>query len=191
MKEMAEFHKKLEQGKLDEAVKHVQKAIRIDPQWAVAHQDLGICYGRMHEYEKAIPELQSASELDSHMVQPWISLSGAYLMLGRFAESEAASRRALELDPANSMGRYLLGRTLALEGHELPNAIDLLQKSGSEFPAAHLVLANMYLKQNETQEAIGELQGYLAQENAPQKEKVECMVEHLTKPAGTVSCSMQ
>jgi hypothetical protein len=75
--------------------------------------------------------------------------------------------------------------------HELSNAMELLHKTQEQFPAAHLALANVYLKQNQIDAALGELRSYLGQANAPGKEKVACMVDHLTKPAETLTCSMQ
>jgi tetratricopeptide (TPR) repeat protein len=190
-KEMQEFAKNFEAGKLEESVKHAEKALRIYPQWAAARLDLGQCYARMHQYQKAIEEYQMATTLDAHMAQPWVGLAGVYLLEGQYGEGENAARRALEIDPVNVNARYFLGRILAIEGHDLSDAVELLRKSREQYPAAHLTLANIYLKQNQTEEAIGELRGYLADPNATQKEKVTCMVEKLTKPAGTVSCIMQ
>jgi tetratricopeptide (TPR) repeat protein len=190
-KEMREFSRNFDAGKLDQSAKHGEKALRISPQWAAAHLDLGQCYARMRQYPKAIEQFQSAATLDTRLVQPWVSLAAAYFLEGQHAEGENAARRALEIDPANSKARYFLGRILAAEEHGLPEAAELLRKSEEQYPAARLTLAHIYLKQSQTDEAIGELRGYLADPNAPQKEKVGCMVEKLTKPTETVNCSMQ
>ena len=190
-KEMQEFSKNFQAGKLEESAKHGEKALRISPQWAAAHLDLGQCYARMRQYEKAIEEFHNAAALDARMVKPWVSLAAVYLLEGQYPEGENAARRALEIDPANSNARYFLGRTLAVQGRDLSDAIELLEKTKEQYPAARLVLANIYLKQGQTDEAVGELRGYVADPNAPQKEKVGCMVEKLTNPAGTVNCAMQ
>jgi tetratricopeptide (TPR) repeat protein len=191
LKEMHEFQKKFDEGKIDEAARHAEKALKIFPQWAAAHQDLGQSYARMRQYDKAFAEFHNAASLDAKMVAPWVSMAGAYFLQGQYHEGENAARRALELDPANGPATYFLGRTLVAQEHELTNAMELLRKSQEQFPAAHLVLANVYLKQNQTDEAVGELRSYLGQANAPAKEKVACMVDHLTKPAETLTCSMQ
>ena len=191
LKEMHEFQKKFDEGKMDEAARHAEKALKISPQWAAAHQDLGQSYARMRQYDKAFAEFQNAASLDAKMVAPWVSMAGVYFLQGQYHEGENAARRALELDPANGTATYFLGRTLVAQEHELTNAIELLRKSQEQFPAAHLVLANVYLKQNQTDEAVGELRSYLGQANAPAKEKVACMVDHLTKPAEPLTCSMQ
>jgi tetratricopeptide (TPR) repeat protein len=190
-KEMHECVRNFEAGKLEDSIKHAEKALRISPQWAGAHQDLGQIYARLRQYQKAIEEFHNAAALDARMVQPWVSLASANLVEGQYAEGEKAARRALEIDPANSDARYVLGRILALAGHDLTDAIALLREGEEQHPAAYLAVANIYLKQNQTEEALGELRGYLADPNAPQKEKVTCMVEKLTKPAGTVNCAIR
>jgi len=190
-KEMLKFAKDFDAGRLEASAKHGEKALRISPDWAAAHHDLGQCYARMHQYEKAIEEFHSAAALDARMVAPWVSLAGAYFLEAKYAEGEDAARRALEIDPANGNARYFLGRLLAVEGRDLPTAVELLRKSADQYPAAHLALANIYLKQDQTEEALGELRGYLADPHAPQKEKVTCMVEKLSKPSGEVNCTMQ
>ena len=191
MKEMLEFQKKFNAGKLEDSAKHLEKAIRIYPQWAAAHYNLGQCFVRMHEYDRAIPEFQSAAALDTRTAQPWVSLAGVHLLQKEYAEGETAARRALEIDPVNGGARYFLGRILALEEHDTPEVVEMLEKSRDDYPAAYLILANEYLKRSQTGEAVSELRSYLAQPNAPQKEKVECMVQYLTQPSGTVTCAIQ
>ena len=190
-KEMQEFSRNFDAGKLDESAKHAEKAVRISPEWAAAHADLGQCYARMRQYPKAIEQFQSAAALDTRLVHPWVSMAAAYFLEGQYAEGENAARRALEIDPVNTRARYFLGRILAVEGHDLPGAIELLRRSEEQYPFAHLTLAYLYLKQSQADEAIGELRAYLADPNTPHKEKVGCMVDKLTKPAETVNCVMQ
>jgi tetratricopeptide (TPR) repeat protein len=191
LKEMREFRKKFDEGTLEDAAKHGEKVLKISPQWAAAHQDLGQCYARMRQYDKAIKEFQNAASLDAKMVAAWVSMSAAYFLQGQYHEGENAARRALEIDPANETATYYLGRTLTAQGHDLATAMALLRKSEEQFPASHLVVANLYLQQNQTDEAVDELRRYLGLANAPQKDKVLCMVEYLTKPAETHTCSMR
>lgn len=189
--EMQKFTKAFNAGKLDDSVKHISKAIKIYPQWAAAHHDLGQTYARMGDYEKAVPEFQSAAELDSQMVRPRISLSKVYFLQKKFADGEAAARQALEVDPENADARYFLARNLASEGQTSTETIELLQKSKEQFNVARLVLANIYLRRGAINTAVQELRGYTVQADAPDKEKVQCMVRKLTEPEGTVNCVMQ
>jgi tetratricopeptide (TPR) repeat protein len=191
MKEMQKFLKDFEAGKLDDSVKHAAKAIEIYPQWAAAHHNLGQTYARMGDYEKAIVEFQSAAELDTRLVRSWIGLSKIYFLQKKYAEGEAAARRALEIEPVNRDAKYYLGRNLVSKGQDTPEAMELLKKSKEQYVVARLVLANVYLKHGATSNALDELRGYIAQPDAPAKEKAECMVRKLTEPEGTVKCAVQ
>jgi tetratricopeptide (TPR) repeat protein len=189
--EMRKFFKDFDAGKLDDSVKHASKAIEIYPRWAAAHHNLGQTFARMGEYDKAIAEFQNAAELDTRLVRSWLGLSKVYFLQQRYAEGEAAARRALQIDPVNSDAKYFLGRNLVSKGQDTPEAMELLNKSKEQYAVARLVLANAYLKHGAMKDAVDELRGYLGQPNAPAKEKVECMVRKLTEPEGTVSCAMR
>ena len=191
VKEMRKFFKDFDAGKLDDSVKHASKAIEIYPQWSVAHHNLGQTYARMRDYDKAIAEFQTAAELDTRQVRSWLSLSKIYFLQKKFAEGETAARRALEIDPVNSDAKYFLGRNLVGGGKVTLEAEELLRKSKEQYAVARLVLANVYLKRHAVNDAVSELRGYLAQPDAEGKQKVECMIRHLTEPEGTVTCAMQ
>lgn len=190
-REMQKFVKAFNAGKLDESVKHISKAIQIYPQWPAAHHDLGQTYARMGDYEKAVSEFQNAAELDGTMIRPWISLSKIYYLQRKFADGEAAARQALEIEPASGDARYFLARNLAAQGQTSNETIELLQKSKEQYAAARLVLAHVYLKRGAIHTAVEELRAYALQADAPDKEKVQCMVRKLTEPEGTVNCAMQ
>jgi tetratricopeptide (TPR) repeat protein len=189
-KELRLSLKQFDTGNLRESAKHLEKAIRIDDRIPAAHYNLGVCYLRLREYEKAVSEFQKAAALDSRLITPRISLAGALFVLARYPEAEQAARDAHDLDPTNSSARYLLSRILAVEGHDTPEVLEMLRASRAKFPAAHLVLASLLLKQNATSEAIFELREYLAQPDAPEKEKVACMIEKLTEPTSNVTCAL-
>ena len=177
-------------GKLRESAKHLEKAIRIDDRIPAAHYNLGVCYLRLQEYEKAVSEFQKAAALDSRLIAPRTSLSGALFILGRYPEAEQAARDAHDLDPTNPSARYLLGRILAVEGHDTPEVLEMLRASRARFPAAHLVLASLLLKQKATGDAVSELCEYLRRPDAPEKDKVACMIERLTEPSHIATCAM-
>lgn len=180
-KELRRSQRGLQFGDFREAAKHLENAIKIYPKLAAAHHDLGVCYLRLREYEKAIAEFQEASESDTHLSEPVISLAAVFYRLGRYPEGEAAARRALALDPVNSRTRYLLGAILAHEGRDDSETIELLRDSRKGFPAAHLHLVCVLLRRHATDEAVAELREYLQQPEVPEKDIVACMIERLRK----------
>jgi tetratricopeptide (TPR) repeat protein len=182
--------KQFDSGDLRESAKHLENVIRIDDQIPAAHHNLGACYLRLGEYEKAVREFQRASVLDSHLVLSRVSLAGTFFILARYPEGEKAAREAYELDPANPAARYLLSRILAVEGHDTPEVLEMLRASRARFPAAHLVLASLMLKQGATDQAVSELREYLGRPDAPEKHKVACMIERLVNPRHFAPCAI-
>jgi tetratricopeptide (TPR) repeat protein len=191
-KELMRYQQSLQSGNLRESVKHLTKAIQIYSQIPAAHQNLGACYIRLNEYENAVSEFQTASEMDKHMIQPVLGLAGAYLVLGRYGDSELASRRALGIDSVNSMARYLLGRALAFEGRDIPETVELLRASSAQYPDAHLALAGIMLKRNAQDEALKELREYVRRPEVPQKykETIGCAIEKLTGKSENINCAL-
>jgi tetratricopeptide (TPR) repeat protein len=124
------------------------------------------------------------------MVRPWLGLSKVYFLQKKYAEGESAARRALDIDPVNGDAQYFLARNLISNGQETPEALQLLRKSKEQYAVSRLLLANVYLKHGAVDEAVAELRGYAVQPNVEAKERVLCMVRHLTEPEGTVNCSI-
>jgi tetratricopeptide (TPR) repeat protein len=191
-KEWVRFQQSLRSGNMRDCVKHLTKALQIYTQIAAAHQNLAACYVRLNDYEKAVPEFQTASEMDKNMIQPVLGLAGAYLVLGRYGDAELASRKALQINPEDSMGRYLLGRALAFEGQDTPETEDLLRASMAQHPDAHLALANMFLKRNAREQALTELRAYVQQPEVPQKykETIGCAIEKLSGAPESIRCAL-
>jgi tetratricopeptide (TPR) repeat protein len=189
--EMQKFFKDFSAGKLDNAVKHLSKAITVYPGWAAAHHNLGQTYARMGNYDQAILQFQSAAELDTRMVRPWLGLSKVYFLQKKYSDGENAARRALAIDPVNGDAQYFLARNLISNGQETPEALQLIRKSREQYAASRLILANLYLKHGAVDDAVAELRGYAAQPDVEAKERVLCMVRHLTEPKGTETCSMK
>jgi hypothetical protein len=52
-------------GKLDEAIAHYSEALRIEPNLAEAHYNLGIAYGKIRLYQLAYKEIRLAKKLSS------------------------------------------------------------------------------------------------------------------------------
>jgi tetratricopeptide (TPR) repeat protein len=191
IKEMQRFFKDFDAGKLDSAVKHLSKAITVYPGWAAAHHNLGQTYARMGNYDQATVEFENAARLDTKLVRPWLGLSKVYFLQKKYSDGETAARRALEIDPVNGDAQYFLARNLISNGQETPEALELIRKSKDQYAVSRLILANVYLRHGAVDEAVAELRGYAAQPNVEARERVLCMVRHLTEPEGTVTCSMK
>lgn len=190
-KELRLFQRSFQSDNIQESAKHLEKVIHIYPQNALAHQYLGVCYFRLHQYDKAVAEFQSASTLDEHLIRPRVSLSVVFLLQAHYPEAEAAARRALEIDGTIPEARYLLGAALAAEGGDTEETTDLLRESSARYPVAHLILAQLFLRRNSKDEAIAELRQYLKAPRPPEedKHKAAYLLEKLTQCPGSPACN--
>jgi tetratricopeptide (TPR) repeat protein len=189
-KELQLSLKQFDAGDFRESARHLERVIQVDNHIPAAHHNLGVCYMRLREYEKAVGEFQRALALDPHMMPTRTSLAEALFVLRRYSEAEEAAHEAYELEPKNPIARYLFSRILAVEGKDTPEVLEMLRASRAEFPAAHLVLASLLLKQKAKGEAIAELREYLRRPDAPEKDKVACMIKRLVEPAHVAPCAM-
>jgi tetratricopeptide (TPR) repeat protein len=191
VKEFQRSLKAAQSGDFQSAAEHLQKAIRIDPDFAEAHNNLGASYIGLNQYERAISEFQLSIALDSKIAETHRNLGLGLFLLRRYPEAELAARRALELDPQRNTVRYTLGRILAAEGGSSPEAEHLLRQSMAEFPDARLPLAQILLNQGANARAADELRIYLQSPgaNPAVKQAVQCWVAKITGTDQKVACS--
>ena len=54
----------MQKGQLDEAQTHLQKAIKIDPRFAKAHNSLGVLLVRRGKWDEAMDQFQETLRID-------------------------------------------------------------------------------------------------------------------------------
>jgi serine/threonine protein kinase/tetratricopeptide (TPR) repeat protein len=155
------------------ARRYLEKALELDPDYAMAYSSLGQLYSMSYiattargDLERSLAALERAVELDPELGDPHLWLTYAYAREDRFAEALQSGRRALELEPDNPMAHYFLAVSLWLraiveyriEGYE--EAIPHLQRTAELLPryqSAHQVMADTYLRQGRYEEAEAQL----------------------------------
>jgi tetratricopeptide (TPR) repeat protein len=168
---------------------HLQKALRIYPDFIQAHNALGLRFIQLGEYQKALAEHEAALSLDPRNTQAHQNLSFVLLLLNRNLEAETEARQALDLDSQSVSARYVLGRALIAQNHVTPEAIEMLRGSEDAFPDASLVLAQIHFVTGRPDETITDLRHYLrAPLNADNKEKAECWVTQLSQQPAPAGC---
>ena len=179
-------------GDYRSAVSHLEKAIHIAPDFAQAHNNLGVVYIHLQQYENAAVELQKTIDLNPHLETPYHNLGMVMMVLGRLPEAEAAARQAFDLAPQQSASRYTLGRILALQGRNTPEAVSLLTKAAVDTPEANLVLAHVLQNRGEFVQAAVALRSYLqntrvSQQDSARRARVEAWLAKLTNMAAAIS----
>jgi adenylate cyclase len=111
-----------------EARRLFERAVEIDPDFAVAHALLGVTY--LVEYtsgwsldptlmDRAEELAERALDLDPHTPPAYALSAAVKLSTGRTAEAVAAAEQAVELNPNVEFPRLVLGMALAAEGRSV------------------------------------------------------------------------
>ena len=181
VKELRRSQNALRSGDTRSSAQHLERALKIYPNYLEGHNSLGARYIELHEYEKAAAEFQKAIDIDPCVMQPVNNLSVALFLEQRYLDAEAAARRAVDLDPHDPTARYMLGAILATEDRNPAEAIEMLRQTRNQFPDARLLLAKILEGRGDANGAEKELRDYLAVPDAEKKQNVERWLVRLTQ----------
>ncbi len=116
-----------------EAIKYFKQLHEIDDQWPTSYFQLGRIYNQLHQYDKAIPELEKALEIynkwDSKPMWAWnyTWLGAAYHYTGQYKKEKKLYKKAEEDFPDNYFLRYNQA-ILALTIGDTAEANEYIQK---------------------------------------------------------------
>ncbi len=155
----------LAKKKTGQAIKELDDALGIFPNYFMAAQQLGLTYLETEDYQKAIPPLVKAIEINAKAAPAYLALGICSLNLGRADLALDALQRARSLDDKSFRVHFYLGLTL-LELNRLnesETALKLSYQLGGPHKAAsaHLYLASVYTKRGQNRQAIDALEAYL------------------------------
>ena len=98
-----------EQGRLEEAIKGYDEAIRLDPQDADSYHKRGFAYFNLGQYERAIEDYDEAIRLNSQYTDAYIARGNAYANLGQPQRAIDDFDEAIRLDPQHALAYYNRG----------------------------------------------------------------------------------
>jgi len=99
-------------GRLDEAVEHLEEAVRLDPNRAMVYYRLGTALALRGNRDDAMDYFQRAIELDPDFAEAHNNLGGLFQIAGNLVEAARHYRRTLRLDPAHAGAHLNLGNIL-------------------------------------------------------------------------------
>jgi tetratricopeptide (TPR) repeat protein len=113
-------------GRFDEAIAECQRALKIKPDFAVAHNNLGAALvenqrggnGARRQnggVDEAIVHYRKALQINPDFAQAYSNLGTAFLLKGQVDEAIAHYQKALEIDPNYAEARYSLGNAFLAE----------------------------------------------------------------------------
>ena len=181
----------IEAGKSKLALEHLEKAVRLAPEYYEALNQLGVEYVKSGQYWKAETTLERACAINPNDPFPLINLGVLHFTEGEALASAAsgaagaaaesyrkavdALEKALRLNPQAPSASFYLGTALyktgAYERAEsmLVNALAL----NGEMHQARLALLNIYTRLGRYKEALQQISMYLdAKPDAPNREQL-------------------
>jgi Tetratricopeptide repeat len=147
----------------DESVKHFRKAIKLYDQYPQAYRMLGDALVEKQQWPEAEVALKKSIELQPDLAPAYFDLGALRNQIKNYSGAEEALKKGLELTPDATIGKYELAKTYWAMGR-WPDAAPLAADTVKAFPdlaAAHVLLANIRLKQRDAPGALHEYQEYL------------------------------
>jgi tetratricopeptide (TPR) repeat protein len=144
------------QQNLDEAIPHLEQAIRYDPRLSLAYLELSFAYSGRGEFYNAISQCEILAGLDPEWPAPHAMLAMLHYQTDNAANSEIELARALALNPEDGYSLYTLAAAYS-QMIRFPKAEEALLKLVELTPESADVfarLAGLYTAQGKFQLAM-------------------------------------
>ena len=151
----------LKQHQISVAADHFKNAVTIDPEFADAHNDLGVAYFRLKDYEHSLEHLQKAIQLAPGHQPASENLCLLLLSMKRYTEAGQLADTVLKHGSGSSIAHYALAVSVLAEGGNTGAALDHLRRASDEIPKGHLLAARVLANAGRRTDAAHELEAYL------------------------------
>jgi tetratricopeptide (TPR) repeat protein len=149
--------------RIDEVVKHLEKAVSIDADFREAQLLLATTYMDAKQWDKAETLLKQLVKSNDHPPAAFFALGEIYLQQRKYKEAAEVLQGGLRLDDNSWRGHLALGRAyfamddLAKAGPEVGRALELKPDSAE----AHLFGGNILFKSRQAEKALPLFEEYL------------------------------
>jgi protein O-mannosyl-transferase len=150
----------IEKGQPDEALKHYQEAVRLQPDAAMAHYNLGTTLIKAGQTDEAIRQFREAIHLKPDDAKTRNNLGMAFVTRGQLDEAIRQFQEVLRLNPNHVDAHYNLGTALGMKG-QIEEAILQFQQAlrlKPDYAEAHNNLGNTLRGKGQINEAISQFQ---------------------------------
>jgi len=183
-------------GRLDSAVKLLEEAIQLAPNFFHAHNNLGIIFQSMKRYPDAEREYTRSHQLNAKSERPLVNLGSLYIeesnlqktdkvAIGKLLDQALdALEEAVKLNPRSAVGHFLLGQANYRSGflEEAEAAFKRAHDLDPHLIAVRLMLANVYVKLERWNDVLENLDAYLKENpKAADRASVEEMRARIAK----------
>lgn len=149
---------------IDCAISHLNKAVAIGPQYALAWNRLGTIAYQTQKYQQAEEYFREALKQDPQSYSPLVNLGGALLSQGKVKESLSVNEAAVRARPDDALAHSQLGKSYYFLD-QLDDAESHLKQAKaldpSHFSYPGLVLIDIYLRKNRVPDAVTEIEEFM------------------------------
>ena len=144
------------EGKTDEAIRHFEKALQINPEYHNSHFNLGLASFQKGKIEEAIGHYRAAIQAEPNFAKAYCNLGVAYFQEGKTEQAVGSYFRAIEIKPDYVDALYNAGLSL-YHLRRVEEAIQYFGKAIEIDPAladAYYYLGLCWDQKGDLQEAI-------------------------------------
>ena len=144
-------------GRVPEAIRVFENALRIEPDFADGHYNLGNAFMQTGKLQEAIREYECALRLKPDYADAHVNLGTALAKLGRSADATRHFEEAVRIKPDNPVAHYNIGYASYQMGR-IPEAIEEFEVALQIWPdyaEAHNSLGGALLRTGNVPDAMG------------------------------------
>jgi uncharacterized protein HemY len=169
-------------NKPESAVKHLQEAIAIYPQFYPALVTIAEQYEKLKRDDEAIDAYQKAIQLKPDRAQAYVGLGLNFVKNKRYNDAIAPLRRSLEIEKHTATPYLFLGLAEMMTGDYQTSEADLMRAYDLGKPSlAHIYLANLYEMKHEPAKAIDHLKTFLKENRDLPEERQDQIRDAINK----------
>jgi Flp pilus assembly protein TadD len=163
LKEFDKGIKAEKDGRIEDAISHYQKAIKVAPDLYPARNNLGSAYLGKSQFAAAREQFESVVKVNPSDATAYFNMGNLLLLTQKYPEATRWLGEGLSKEPNSSFGHFLLGSVCTRLGKndqaekELRTSLQL----DSKMSKAHLALVNLFLQQQRLADAADELRRFL------------------------------
>ena len=174
-------HEAVEKDKMDDAHKHLAKALELCPNYADALTLRAVLALNQRDSQSAVADLDKAIQADGNYAMAYLVLGSALNMQGKFDEAIRSLQRGQSLAPNYWQGYFEMGKSYIGKA-DYPSALRQFERAESlapsDYPLISLLRAHALLAMKQYPEAMTALQAYLQKDpHGPNSEQAQKMLE--------------
>ena len=151
------------EGKLDQGLLHLRKAVELHPEFALAHLGMGMLHMDLDRLDEARDSFAKAISENEKLLPAYFPLGAIYNQQRQFAEAEKILRKAIEVKEDIWQLHFELARAVAYQARweEAEKSALRAAELNETAPNVHLLLANIYFEVQKDNLALAAAEEFL------------------------------